>query len=120
MIALRKICILSVFFLLLGHVMTGQGPSLSERKKEGDLKKIERKNDCYVKKQEKKIKQVLFRLSKEEKSLYKEMDSTKWESALVKTSFSVLEYHFSQASYKEPEVLLAELSNPVFKSKTIL
>lgn len=79
------------------------------------MKKIERKNDRYVKKQEKKTKHVLARLSKEEKSLYEEMDSTKWDSALVKNSFSVLEQRFSQASDKEPEVLLAEWSNPVFK-----
>lgn len=46
------------------------------------------------------------------------MDSTKWDSSLVKTSYSVLQQHFSKVSDKEPEVLLTELSKPVFTSPT--
>lgn len=119
MIALRKICTLSALICLLCISVAGQEPGPSERKKIRYLKKIERKNERYVKKQEKKTKQVLSRLSEKESSLYEEMDSTKWDSSLVKNSFSILEQRFSKASDKGPEVLFTELSNPVFKPKAI-
>jgi hypothetical protein len=92
--------------------------AISERRKVRYLKKIERKNDRYVKQQEKKTHKLLANLSAKEEALYKTLDSTKVDSALVKNSFSKIEERFAKEDIT-PEAALAKLSQPVSIDKSI-
>jgi hypothetical protein len=99
-------------FLLMTGIQSFAQPPISERKRVRYLRKIEHKNDRYVKQQEKKTHKLLADLSAKEKALYKDIDSTKLDSSLVKNSFSKIEDRFAKEEIS-PEAALTKLSQPV-------
>ena len=98
------------FFLFLISFKVYSQQSISDSRKLRYLKKIERKNDRYIKLQEKKTHQLLSKLSRKEQALYKEIDSTTTNSSLMENSFSKIEEKLQD---KNAEEFLQKVSTPV-------
>jgi hypothetical protein len=109
-----------IFFLFffLTVIVTYSQTTISERKKLRYLKKIERKNDRFVKLQKKKTHKLLSNLSETERSLYDKMDSTKLDSSFAKNSFSKIEERLNKEEHS-PEQLLSKLAQPVSLNTSI-
>ena len=109
MFSLLKFFFFCFLFLLLLPDTYGQ-QSISNKQKMRYLKKTERKNDRYIKLQEKKTYQLLSKLSRKEQALYKEIDFTTTDSSLMENSFSKIEEKLQD---KKPEEFLQKVSTPV-------
>ncbi|MEO6903383.1 MAG: hypothetical protein ABI315_09525, partial [Bacteroidia bacterium] len=80
--------LLFLFLMFVGTIVFSQPASISERQKIRYLKKIEKKNDHYIKQQDRKTNKLLAKLSAKETAIYQGWDSTKLDSTLTKNSFS--------------------------------
>jgi predicted nucleic acid-binding Zn-ribbon protein len=110
--------VICCFFVLIGATTYAQKNSISERKKLRYLRKIERKNDQYVKKQERMTKKLLTNLSNKERSFLSTSDSLRPDSSLVKNSFSKIADRLDEELAK-PEETVTKLSQPFNLQKSI-
>lgn len=96
--------------MFVGATVLAQPAALSMRQKVRYLKKVEKKNNRYIKQQEKKTHKLLSSLSEKEKALYKQLDSSKVDSLMIKNNFSKIEERLIKEENLEPEKLLTKRS----------